>query len=61
MNEAEWQECTDSLPLVGHLLRQVGPVQATKRKLRLLACAIGKRLWNEAADQEIIEAIRTIS
>jgi hypothetical protein len=45
MTEAEWIDSTDPIPMLFHL-----DSAATVRKLRLLACACCRRLWENLSD-----------
>src|SRR5260370_23483078 len=46
MTEAEWLACTDPLPMVDFLRTRAGA-----RKLRLIACACCRQIWERIADR----------
>jgi hypothetical protein len=52
MNEAEWFVCTDSELMLDHL-----GSEASNRKLRLYACALGYEEWQRMIDERSRDAI----
>jgi hypothetical protein len=52
MTEAEWLECKDPQPMLEFLKGK-----ATDRKLRLCACALGRRLWPLLTDPRSRQAV----
>src|SRR5436190_691050 len=46
MTEAEWLNCADPAPM----LRYLSERQTSERKLRLLACACCRRIWDQLPD-----------
>jgi hypothetical protein len=52
MTEAEWLACTDPSPMLGFF-----EVKASKRKMRLFACACCRRIWPLHVDRRSQEAV----
>jgi hypothetical protein len=52
MTEAEWVTCTDAYPMLVFL-----GGKASQRKLRLFACALGRRLWGRLSNDAVRHAV----
>jgi hypothetical protein len=53
MDEAEWLAYTDSEEMVRFLLHR----KASERKVRLFACAVGRRLWGRFKQEALRHAV----
>ena len=52
MTEAEWLECKDAYRMISFLGRN-----GSGRKLRLFACAVGRRLWGRFDQDAVRRAV----
>jgi hypothetical protein len=66
MTEAEWLRCEEPEQMLGHVARlDLGPPphpgqsprRLTGRKMRLLTCAYGRRLWHRLTDERARRAV----
>lgn len=53
MTESEWLSCTDPTPMLRHLRA----IDTSERKLRLLACACCRRIWDLLTDPRSRQAV----